>query len=263
MSENNAFERLLEIMKRLLDPDGCPWDREQTHESLKPYFLEEVYEFFEALEKKDFENMKEELGDILLQIVFHAELSERAGSFNIHDVLEGVCRKLVHRHPHVFGEIKVKDSSEVLSNWEEIKKKEKSLKDRKKKSVLDGVPKTMPSLALSTRIQERAANVGFDWSRIEDVWGKVHEEINELLEAQKLEDPEKIEEEFGDLLFSLVNLSRFLKVNPEHALRKTVFKFDHRFRIIEKKAEEMGKSLSDMDLMEMDDIWNETKKKDI
>jgi tetrapyrrole methylase family protein/MazG family protein len=259
MEKNKKFERLLAIMKRLLDPGGCPWDREQTHQTLKPYLLEEAYEFFDALDKGNEDEIKEELGDLLLQIVFHAELSERTGGFSINDVIDGICHKLINRHPHVFGDVKVKNSSEVLSNWEEIKKEEKSRKDRNQKSVLDGIPRNMPSLALSSRIQERAANVGFDWSDIKDVWDKVREEIDELLEAEHLKDPEKIEEEYGDLLFSLVNLSRFLKVNPEYALRKTVFKFDQRFRYIEKKAEEQGKRLNEMNLKEMDDLWNQAK----
>lgn len=260
MEENNKFNRLLEIIKRLLDPGGCPWDREQTHQSLKPYLLEEAYEFLDALDKGNRDEIKEELGDLLLQIIFHAELSERADSFSINDVIEGICNKLIHRHPHVFSDLKVKNTSEVLSNWEDIKKKEKSRKEKKQKSVLDGVPRNMPSLALASRIQERASNVGFDWSNIKDVWDKVKEETEELLEAQNLQDPVKIEEEYGDLIFSLVNLSRFLKINPEYALRKTVFKFDQRFRSIEKKAEEQGRKLCEMSLEEMDELWNKSKE---
>ena len=260
MKEKDSFKRLLEIMKKLLDPGGCPWDREQNHETLKPYLIEEAYELCDAIDAGDYEGMKEELGDVALQVVFHAELARRAGRFDIHDVLRGISNKLVNRHPHVFGDTTVKDSQEVLANWEEIKKKEKSDKKKKSISILDGMPRNMPALAMASRIQERAANVGFDWDNITDVWEKVKEETDELTAAREQGDPEKIEEEFGDLLFSLVNLSRFLNINPEHALRKTVMKFDQRFRHIEKRAEQENLKLKNMTLEEMDDFWNEAKK---
>jgi len=259
-NNSTSFIKLIEIMKKLLDPEGCPWDREQTHQSLKPYLIEEAYEFFEAIDNKNKEEMKEELGDLLLQIVFHSELASRMGNFTIEDVIEGICNKLIHRHPHVFGDLDVKSSQEVLENWENIKKREKNRKKQSKNSsVLDGIPKNMPSLTLASRIQERASNVGFDWDNILDVWAKVKEEYNELHIELNKGNSEKIEEEFGDLIFALVNLFRFLKINPEYALRKSVMKFDQRFRYIEEKARENGQNLKDMSLSEMDKYWNESK----
>jgi len=260
-SEQNSFERLVGIMKRLLDPDGCPWDKEQTHESLKPYIIEESYEVCDAIDRGDFDDLKEELGDVALQIVFHAELARRAGEFDIYEVLNSICNKLTLRHPHVFGDTDVKTSREVLANWEEIKKKEKSKKKKGDASILDGIPGNMPALALSWRLQERAANVGFDWDKTDDVRKKVMEEWKEMTRACSGGDHEKIEEEFGDLLFALVNLSRFVGVNPEQALRKTIVKFETRFRHIEKRAAENGRRLSEMSLGEMDKFWDEAKKK--
>ncbi|HOE62581.1 MAG TPA: nucleoside triphosphate pyrophosphohydrolase [Candidatus Sumerlaeota bacterium] len=260
-SNQNAFERLIDIMKRLIEPGGCPWDREQTHESLKPYLIEESYEVCEAIDRGDFDDLKEELGDVALQIVFHAELARRAGRFDIHDVLNGICNKLVSRHPHVFSNGGAKTSTEVLARWEEIKKVEKSAKKKDRKpSVLDGIPREMPALAYACRIQERAANVGFDWDKTEDVRAKVIEEWQELEEALKSGDAEMIDEEFGDLLFAIVNYSRFAGINPEQSLRKTIMKFQDRFRHIEKRAEEQAKKISEMSLSEMDVFWNEAKK---
>jgi MazG family protein len=198
--EQNPFERLVGIMKRLLDPDGCPWDREQTHESLKPYIIEESYEVCDAIDRGDFDDLKEELGDVALQIVFHAELARRASRFDISEVLNSICNKLISRHPHVFGDTDVKTSREVLANWEEIKKKEKSKKKSRDASILDGIPGNMPALALSWRLQERAANVGFDWDKTDDVRKKVMEEWEELAQACIGGDHEKIEDEYGDLL---------------------------------------------------------------
>jgi MazG family protein len=265
MDEKNnhlkSFERLVNIMKKLLSPGGCPWDREQSHDSLKPYIIEESYEVCDAIDRGDYDNLKEELGDVALQIVFHAELARRAGLFDISDVLNGISDKMVNRHPHVFGDLKVKDSKEVLANWEEIKKKEKSRKRKIPASILDGMPKNMPALATAWRIQERASNVGFDWEKPEQVWEKVQEELEEFSVASREKKQEDMEEEFGDLLFSLVNLSRFIDINPEHALRKTILKFDQRFRHVERRAEENGQNLGDMTLAEMDEYWNEAKDK--
>ena len=259
MEKNLSYtlEDLLKIMKKLLDPDGCPWDREQNHQTLKPYMIEEAYEVCDAIDRGDIEELKEELGDVLLQVVFHSELAKREGHFEITDVIKKICDKLISRHPHVFSTLRVNNSQEVLANWEEIKKREKK---KKKPSVLDGVPGNMPALALACRIQERASNVGFDWEKIDDVWEKVEEELKEFSDAYKSGEEEKIEEEYGDLIFSLVNLARFLNINPEQALRKTVVKFEERFRYIEQKAEEKGRKLKDMSLAEMDELWNETKK---
>jgi len=254
---DQSFHSLVEIMKKLLDPEGCPWDREQNHKTLKPYMIEEAYEVCEAIDKNNPEELKEELGDVLLQVIFHSELARRERQFDILDVIKGICDKLVSRHPHVFGSLNVKSSREVLANWEEIKRKEKK---KKKPSILDGVPQEMPALALACRIQERASNVGFDWEKIDDVWKKVKEELREFSDAKKKGDQEKIEEEFGDLLFALVNLSRFQNINPEQALRKTIRKFIDRFRYIEQKAEEQGRRLKDMSLSEMDAYWDEIKR---
>ena len=254
-----SLNDLVGIMKKLLDPGGCPWDREQNHKTLKPYMIEEAYEVCEAIDKNNLDELKEELGDVLLQVVFHSELAGREGHFDISDVIKGICDKLISRHPHVFSTVIVNSSQEVLANWEEIKRKEKK---KRKTSILDGVPQNMPALAIACRIQERASNVGFDWEKIEDVWEKVEEELREFSEAKKKGDQEKIEEEFGDLLFALVNLSRFQNINPEQALRKTIRKFEERFRYIEQKAEEQGRSLKDMSLSEMDAYWNEVKKLD-
>jgi len=257
-----AFERLVNIMTKLLDPDGCPWDREQNHDSLKPYIIEESYEVCDAIDRGDMDDLKEELGDVALQIVFHAELARRAGLFDISDVLNGICDKMVRRHPHVFGDLNFKDSKEVLANWEEIKKKEKSRIKKRPASILDGMPKNMPALATAWRIQERAANVGFDWEKPEQVWEKVQEELEEFSEACRDKKQEDMEEEFGDLLFSLVNMSRFIDINPEHALRKTILKFDQRFRHVERRADENGQKLGDMTLDEMDIFWDEAKGKE-
>ncbi|HPB30447.1 MAG TPA: nucleoside triphosphate pyrophosphohydrolase [Candidatus Sumerlaeota bacterium] len=259
MSESRKFDKLVEIMKRLLDPGGCPWDREQNHQSLKPYIIEEAYEVCDAIDAGDTDGLMEELGDVALQIVFHAELAQRQGRFDINDVLQGICDKLIRRHPHVFSDGDARTSGEVLNRWEEIKKQEKSRKKQKPASVLDGIPPSMPALAFACRIQERAANVGFDWDNVADVEKKVLEEWGELGEARGQGDPEKIEDEFGDLMFALVNLARFIGVNPEQALRKTIRKFEQRFRHIEKRAAEQERKLSDMTLAEMDVFWEEAK----
>ena len=261
MSTQLVFDRLTDIMRRLLDPEGCPWDREQTHESLKPYLIEESYEVCDAIDRGDFDDLKEELGDVVLQVVFHAELARRAGHFDIADVLNGISDKLILRHPHVFGDGDAKTPAEVLARWEEIKKKEKSDKKSRPSSILDGIPRNMPALAMACRLQERASNVGFDWDHVEDVRKKVMEEWEEFTCACAKGDPEKIEEEFGDLVFALVNLSRFVGINPEQSLRKTIAKFEYRFRHVERRAEEVGRRLTEMTLSEMDAFWNEAKDK--
>lgn len=253
----NNFQKLLDIMSALRSANGCPWDREQTRESLKPFLIEETYEVLEALDEGDPQKIKEELGDLLFQIVFHCQLAKENGEFDMDDVIKKISDKMIARHPHVFGEEKFETSEEVLKQWEERKKEEGKLKE----SILEGIPKELPSLLRAQRLQARAARVGFDWKRIEDVMEKLDEELKEFRDALKGKKQEDIEDELGDVFFVLVNVSRFVGVNPEDALRKTISKFISRFRYIEMKAADAGKSLSDMTLKEMDALWEEAKKR--
>jgi len=246
-------------MAKLRSPDGCPWDRKQTTESLKPFLIEECYEVVEALDEGSPDKIKEELGDLLFQIMFHARIAEEQGRFTIEDVIAANIDKMVRRHPHVFGDAHFSTDREVLANWEEIKKKEKGYEERK--SVLEGVPKHLPSLLRAHSLQERAARVGFDWNRIDEALPKLDEEIAEFKASLKQKDAAGIEEELGDIFFMLVNISRFLGVNPEEALRKTISKFIHRFRYIEEHAANAGKSLNDMTLDEMENLWQKSKGK--
>lgn len=245
------FENLVNIMRRLRVE--CPWDKEQTHDSIKAATLEETHELIEAIDDKDFDEMKGELGDILLHIVFHSQMASETNKFNIDDVIDGITEKLIRRHPHVFGETKVKDNDEIMYNWEKIKLEEG------RKSVLDGVPKALPQLHRAFRIQEKASKVGFDWEKKENVWEKVKEEIKEFEEVSNSGNQEKIEEELGDLLFSIVNYTRFIGINPENALRVTNEKFIKRFNYIEQKLNEEGKKITDSNLTEMDKLWEESK----
>ncbi len=251
MKERYNFEDLKRIMSELRQK--CPWDRKQTHESLKKYLIEEAYEVLEAIDNKDWEALKEELGDLLLQPVFHAKLAEEKGLFNIDDVVDHLCKKLIERHPHVFGEEEAKTAEEVLKNWERRKAE-------KRKSVLDGVPKALPALLRAYKLQKKAAAVGFDWKDIKDVEDKVKEEWREFWEAYKSGNLEKIEHELGDLLFALVNLARFLKIDPEEALQKANNRFIKRFSYVEKKVKESGKPWSEHTLEELDRYWEEAKK---
>lgn len=251
------FRKLVEIMDTLRGENGCPWDREQGHRSLMPYVIEEAYEVVEAIEEDDMEKLCEELGDLMLQIVFQARIAKEEGNFTIADVLNSINNKLIRRHPHIFGDVSVKNSAEVVKNWEEIKLKEKGVTRRS--SLLDGIPFSMPALLHARRLQQRAAEVGFDWENIDGVLEKAEEEIEELREAVKTDNKEKIADELGDLLFVLVNLGRWLKINPEEALRNTSRKFIRRFRHIEKTAQKMNKDLSEMGLYEMEDIWQDAK----
>ena len=257
--QNNPLQRLVELMATLRGPDGCPWDRKQTPESLKPFLVEECYEVVDAIEDGAPAKVRDELGDLLFQIIFHARIAEEAGQFSINDVITAIHEKMTRRHPHVFGGDKLATDKEVLSNWEEIKRREKGHEDRK--SILEGVPKELPSLLRAHRLQERAARVGFDWAHLNEAMPKLDEEIAEFKESLKSEDAGKIEEELGDVFFMLVNISRFLGVNPEDALRKTISKFIHRFRYIEEHAEQAGRSLNDMTLDEMERLWQESKMK--
>ncbi|MCK5146333.1 nucleoside triphosphate pyrophosphohydrolase [bacterium] len=241
-------------MATLRSPDGCPWDIEQTHKTLRPYLLEETYEVLEAIDNEDTNHIKEELGDLLLQVVFHAQIADDNNNFTIHDVIDGINDKLERRHPHVFGDVIIKTAEEQTAHWEKIKQKEG------KKSAIDGVPPALPSLTRAARIQQKAAAVGFDWPDIAPVIDKVKEEVDELNEASISGDRHAIEEEFGDLLFSLVNYARFLKIDPEGSLQKASNKFSKRFREIEKRMKNDNKAMQSSTLEEMDQYWDQVKK---
>jgi len=248
-----AFERLLNIMNELRAQ--CPWDKKQTIDSLRNLTIEETYELSEAIMNKDFPNIKEELGDLFLHLVFYSKIAEEKEEFSVKDVLNDVCEKLINRHPHIYGNLKLQTEEEVLVNWEKQKLKEG------KKSVLEGVPSSLPAINKAYRMQEKTAKVGFEWENLEQVWEKVEEETNELKEAVSLNDKEKIEDEFGDLFFALINYARFLKIDPEQAIEKTNIKFKNRFQFIEKSLKTNNKILGEVSLQEMDDIWNEAKRK--
>tara|TARA_B110000483_G_scaffold58681_1_gene73264 strand:+ start:1313 stop:2086 length:774 start_codon:yes stop_codon:yes gene_type:complete len=246
-----AFDRLLTIMDELREQ--CPWDQKQTMETLRPLTIEETYELGDAILDADLKEVKGELGDLLLHIVFYAKIGSETNDFDISDVINGICKKLIHRHPHIYSDVKVKDEAEVKKNWENLKLKEG------KSSVLQGVPKSLPALVKASRIQEKVAGVGFDWEHLDQVWDKVEEEIGELKEEISNKNQDAIEDEFGDVLFSLINYARFLNINPENALERTNKKFIKRFQYLEKKAKGLQKSLSEMTLAEMDVYWDEAK----
>lgn len=252
-----AFERLLNIMDELRAK--CPWDMKQTMESLRHLTIEEVYELSDAIIECDKNEIKKELGDIMLHLVFYSKIASEDGTFNIADVLNSICEKLISRHPHIYGDVVVENEEDVKRNWEQLKLKEGN------KSVLEGVPVSLPALIKASRIQEKARGVGFDWEKKEQVWEKVEEEMQEFKEVFNTETQEAIdkdlaEKEFGDLMFSLINYARFIDINPENALEKTNKKFIKRFQYLEQKATEMGKSLKDMSLNEMDVYWEQAKK---
>ncbi|MBC36089.1 MAG: nucleoside triphosphate pyrophosphohydrolase [Bacteroidetes bacterium] len=250
-----AFERLLNIMDDLRA--GCPWDKEQTFESLRYLTIEETYELSDAILENNTDEIKKELGDLMLHLVFYAKIGSEKKAFDIKDVLDGIAEKLIHRHPHIYGDVKADDPETVKENWEKLKLKEG------KKSVLEGVPVSLPPLVKAVRMQEKARGVGFDWERKEQVWEKVLEELNELKdEVEGGSDKDKMEDELGDLLFALVNYSRFIDINPEDALERTNKKFKHRFQYLERKAKEIGRDLQDMSLAEMDVFWEEAKNID-
>jgi XTP/dITP diphosphohydrolase len=248
-----AFGKLLGIMDQLRA--SCPWDKKQTLESLRYLTIEETYELSDAILEKNMDGIKKELGDLMLHLVFYSKIASETGAFDIKDVLDNIIEKLIHRHPHIFGEVKVKDAKEVRDNWEKIK-----LKEQGNKSVLSGVPGSLPALVKAHRIQEKASGVGFDWEKPEQVWDKVLEEMKEVREAvESNASREKKEEEIGDLFFALVNYARFIEINPEDALERTNRKFIHRFNYLEEKAKRLHKPLHDMTLDEMDVFWNEAK----
>lgn len=247
-----AFDRLLNIMDELREQ--CPWDKKQTMQTLRHLTIEETYELGDAILDNDLEEVKKELGDVLLHIVFYAKIGSETNDFDIANVCNEICDKLINRHPHIYGDVKVKDEEDVKRNWENIKLKEG------KKSVLEGVPNSLPALVKANRIQEKVSGVGFDWEKPEQVWEKVKEELSEFQEEVEKKDAEAMEAEFGDVLFSMVNYARFLDISPENALERTNKKFIKRFQYLETKAKASGKSLKEMTLAEMDVYWNEAKK---
>lgn len=253
MAIEQSFSRLVDIMNDLREK--CPWDRKQTIETLRPLTIEETYELVDAITNNDWQGIKEELGDILLHLVFYAKIAEEKNQFTLDEAINTICDKLVRRHPHIYGNVEVNNDEDVKRNWEQIKIQEG------KKSVLSGVPSSLPAMVKATRIQDKVKQVGFEWDNKEDVWSKVEEEIGELKEAIANNNQEEIEEEFGDVMFSLINYARFLRVDAEGVLERTNKKFMNRFNAMEEEALKMNKSLADMSLSEMDALWNEIKSK--
>jgi XTP/dITP diphosphohydrolase len=250
--EKDSFQKLIDVVRRLRKE--CPWDREQTHQSIRNSLIEEAYEVIEAIDKNDAVELKQELGDLLLHIIMHGIMAEEENVFKIEDVIDSVIEKMIRRHPHVFSNTVVKNAHDVKRNWEYIKIAEG------RNSVIDGVPKKMPALLQAWRIQEKASKVGFDWSKKQDVWKKVVEEIKELADAERSKKQIRIKDEFGDLLFALVNYSRFIGINPEFALKGSIQKFSNRFYHIEKELKRRGKRIGTVTLKEMDEIWDAKKK---
>ncbi len=251
-------DRLVAIIEKLRSPQGCPWDREQTHKSILSCLLDETYEFFEAAEQDDTSMMREELGDVLLQIVFHAQMAKEDNRFSLEDVAQEICEKMVRRHPHVFGDTKASSTTEVIENWEDIKDKEVGKEHRE--SIIDGIPMAMPALFRAEKVQRRVARVGFDWETTGPALDKVEEEFAEFRAALESGDLEHAEEELGDILFALVNVARHKKICAEDALRITIKKFDKRFRYIEKKMAEKKRTLTSASLEELDALWEESKQ---
>jgi tetrapyrrole methylase family protein/MazG family protein len=251
------FIELVNVVRTLRGPNGCPWDKEQNLYSLKANIIEEAYELVEALDEKDIENIKEELGDLLLHVVFHSVVAEEAHLFTLQDVLDKIKNKLIYRHPHVFGNVEIKDSNGVLKNWEKIKRTEKA----ERKSVLDGIPKALPSLSVALKLQKRAELFGFDFEKLDDALKKVEEELKELKDTIESNDRELISEEVGDLLFSVINVARFLKINPDEALRLTNKKFIERIKFIEEKLAISNNTLESATLDELNNLWEDSKEK--
>lgn len=250
------FAELVKIVAKLRGPDGCPWDREQSRESLKPYLVEEFYEVIDALDEDDPESVKEELGDLLFQIILQSQLYHEEGKFDVGEVVDGIARKMVSRHPHVFGDKELETSEDVKEWWEEKKKRE----GKDHQSAIGGVPRSLPALLRAQKLQRKATKVGFDWDSIDGAFEKLEEEIAEFRDAVKKKRLDEIEEEIGDIFFVLVRIANFVNVNPENALRKTIKKFTTRFEHIEKEAARQGRELTDMSLDEMETLWNQAKK---
>ncbi|PKG22481.1 bifunctional methyltransferase/pyrophosphohydrolase YabN [Niallia nealsonii] len=258
---NKEFSRLRQIIATLRGPDGCPWDKKQNHLSLRKYLIEECFELIEAINEEDIDHIIEELGDVLLQVMLHSQIGEDEGFFSVHDVIDGISAKMIRRHPHVFGDKDAESVDDVMEHWQKAKSLEHT---EKPKSVLDGINEAAPNLLRAYELQKKAANVGFDWPEVEEAWGKVQEELEEFKEELKLkQSTDKMEKEFGDILFSLVNIARFYKIDPELAIHQTNQKFKRRFRYIEGKVSEIGKSIHELDLESLDKLWNEAKEKEI
>lgn len=255
-----TLDDLVEIMAKLRGNPGCPWDKSQTHETLKPFLVEEAYEVIDAIDRKSKEDLAEELGDLLLQIVFHSRLAQEREDFEIGDVIEGVCNKMIRRHPHIFGDITVEGTDEVLKNWEDIKLEEKDMKTETESMM--SLPETLPALMKAFKVQEKAARVGFDWDDVRGAFDKVYEELDELKEVYNTGNSDKIREEMGDLLFACVNVARFLDVEPELALNDAVKKFITRFNFVEEAAAKSDKELKDMSLQEMEKLWQQSKNQE-
>jgi len=262
MNSESSFTELVEVMARLRAPNGCPWDREQTHATLKPYFIEETYEALEAIDIGDDDELCKELGDVLLQVVFHAQIATEENRFDIEEVARAIVDKLIRRHPHVFADVDVDGSEQVLQNWEQIKKQERQEQGEATPSLLDGIPKQLPALMRAQRMQARVSRQGFDWDQIAGPLDKVEEEFAELRQAWASGETPAIEDEFGDLLFALVNTGRFLNVDPEQALRQSTEKFERRFRALEEAVRRSGREISALSLQELDTIWDEIKARE-
>jgi MazG family protein len=258
-SAGPKFQRLVEIMRRLRAPDGCPWDLEQNFDSIKPYTLEETYEVLDAIDRRDWRDLSEELGDFILQAVFYAQMAAEEDKFGIEDALDAINEKLVRRHPHIFGDASAETSGDVKKKWDEIKSAENKSKGKGDAGLLAGVPRALPALVEAQQISSRAAGVGFDWENAGQVIEKLHEELAELAEARRTAVQEELEGELGDLLFVVVNLARFVKVDPEQALRRTNAKFRERFGYIERALAEKGKSPRDSNIQEMEALWQQAK----
>lgn len=256
--DNYSINDLIKIMQLLRKPDGCPWDREQSHSSIKKNFIEETYEVVEAINKNDTELLKEELGDVLLQVVFHAEIEDEIGSFNFDDVADGICKKLIVRHPHIFSDVSVNSSAEVLKNWDAIKQQTKGISSSAES--IKSVPKELPALMRATKVQQRAAKDGFDWENVAGAFEKLNEELDELRSAIAGGVKSEISDEFGDVLFSMVNISRFLKIDSEECLSASTEKFIGRFELVEQLAKERQIDIAKANLSELDLLWNEAKK---
>lgn len=256
--EKYTYEDLLEIMRILRCPEGCVWDREQDHKSIRRSFIEETYEAVEAIDNDDPVLLQEELGDVLLQVVFHAQIEAEAGRFTMDDVADGICKKMIYRHPHVFGSVEVKNSDEVLTNWDALKQKEKHQKSTTE--TLESVARSLPGLIRAEKVQHKAAKVGFDWDEVSGALDKVHEETAEV--ARAIDGDGDPSEELGDLLFAVVNVARFLKTDPEDAINRTTDKFIRRFAQVEQAAKDASRSLSEMSLAEMDALWDAAKQKE-
>jgi tetrapyrrole methylase family protein / MazG family protein len=254
------FDRLVEIMARLRAPDGCPWDREQTFDTIKPYTLEETYEVLDAIDAGDWAGLAEELGDFMLQAVFYAQMAREAGHFDIGDALDAINEKLVRRHPHIFGDATARTAEDVKQRWDAIKAEEKRESGEAPKLLLEAVPRSLPALMEASQISSRAARAGFDWDSAEQVLEKLEEELHELAEARRTASQKEIEDELGDILFVLVNLARFMKVDPEQALRRSNAKFRRRFAHVEQSLRERGKALADSHIQEMEELWQQAKE---